>query len=168
MTRPSLQNGEWTWNFRNYKLKDNQITPEAHLIRTTQENLSPLAHLGEYSVYPNLPHVEIPILVEDTLTGYAEYNITYKGVTIATLYQSWMPETPEQCDETLSIWTTNKDYWGSDDTIRHPLIDGWTMNEPEVKTKLNYYWGRYYENTYILYSAQHENGIRFRFLFKTT
>lgn len=104
----------------------------------------------------------------DETVGYAEYDITYKGTPIAVLQQSWMPEDPTQVEESLSIWTINHDYWGSDDSIRYPLIDGWTMNEPEKKNKLNYFWGRYYNHEYTLYSAKHVSGAVFKYMFKTT
>lgn len=140
----------------------NSIVDHSFASKLHRHSFSPDSFLESHHLL-TLEHVRT-----NEAVGFAEYNITYKRVTIATLYQSWMPETPEQCDETLSIWTTNEDYWGSDDTIRHPLIDGWTMNEPEKKVKHNYYWGRYYENEYVLYSAKHACGATFRFLFKTT
>lgn len=114
---------------------------------------------------PNLGNLELVRI--DDVSGYAEYAILYQGVRLGTINYSWMPGEVKagNTEETISIWGFNEKYLGPDGEMRYPLLPGWTMNEPEIKTKLDWFYGRYYQNQYIIHSARHASGATFKFMF---
>lgn len=144
--RPELSNSLISDRFYSY-LREDSMSAKSTLL---------LPNLG------NLEHVRT-----DDVSGYTEYAILYKGVRLGTLNHSWMPgeRVTGNTEETISIWGFNEKYLGPEGEIRYPLLDGWKMNEPEIKTKLDWFFGRYYQNQFVIHSARHASGATFRFMF---